>query len=298
MRIIGFAALLMLALASGISSADELSEATTPSIVWKTKAHPPIPLSVLSDMPGASAGCLVIGYHILKDGSVARQRVMQGAYTVDVPAPAQQVFAEAALKTMAGWSFEADHANAQPMFGWTAVGFAPSDGHSSPVIGTDQQDVRVRTACEIKDMVAWSERNAFPLDSPEVVRDGRIFAVPPEQPRAAFWVMTGQFIPPVYPPAAARAGVDGCVVVGFVVGNDGKTDQFRVMKSRPNGSVNGPAAKGLENAAIYAASKWRFSPGPDNPRRMPALLQIPVDFSLGGSSAGRPCNPVEISKKP
>lgn len=72
MRTFGSAMPLMLALASGVSSADELSEATKPSIVWKTKVHPLIPLAALSDMPGASAGCLVVGYHILKDGSVAK----------------------------------------------------------------------------------------------------------------------------------------------------------------------------------------------------------------------------------
>ncbi len=91
--------------------------------------------------------------------------------------------------------------------------------------------------------------------------------------------------------------MEGCVVVGFVVGNDGKADQFRMMKS-PGGPIGRSGAKALENAALYAASQWKFSPGPDNPRRMPALLQIPVDFSLGSSSTGRPCNPVDIGKLP
>ena len=164
------------------------------------------------------------------------------------------------------------------------------------MIETSRQDARVRAACDITDMAAWGERNALPVDSPEVVRDGRIFVPPPEQPRGAYWIIAGDLAPPTYPAGAAQVGVEGCVVVGFVVGNDGKTDQFRVMKSPRGSPIGRSGAKALENAALYAASQWKFSPGPDNPWRMPALLQIPVDFSLGSSSSGQPCNPVDISK--
>lgn len=297
MRIIESAALLALALVSGISLAAEWSEDTKPSIKWMPKTQALIPSEAVSGMPGASAGCLAVGYHILKDGSVANVRVMQGAYTRDVPAQAQQVFAQAVLKAVAGWTFRAKRGDEEPAFGWEVVGFAPIDGHPSPVIETVRQDARVRAACDIIDLATWAERNALPLDSPEIIRDGRILALPPEQPRAAVWIAARHLAPPVYPAAAARAGVEGCVVVGFVVGNDGKTDQFRVMKSF-GGPIERSGAKALENAALYAASQWKFSPGPDNPRRMPALLQIPVDFSLGSSSTGRPCNPVDINKLP
>lgn len=295
MRIIGSAVLLALALVSDISLAGESSEEKNPSQKWKPKTQALIPSEALSGVPGASAGCLAMGYHILKDGSVARVRVMQGAYTRDVPVSVQETFAQAALKTVAGWAFKGERGDEEPVFGWEVVGFAPVDGRPLPVIGTMRQDDRVRAACDITDLAAWGERNALPLDSPEIVRDGRILAPPPEQPRAAVWIVAGDLAPPRYPAEAARAGLEGCVVVGFVVGNDGKTDQFRVMKS-PGGPIGRPASKWLENAALYAASQWKFSPGPDNPRRMPALLQIPVDFSLGGSSINRPCNPVDIKK--
>lgn len=285
----------MLALASDVSLAGESSEEKNPSQKWLPRTQAPIPSETLVGVPSVSAGCLAVGYHILKDGSVARVRVMQGAYTRDVSASAQEAFAQAALKTVAGWTFKGKRGDEGPVFGWEVVGFAPIDGHPLAVIGTARQDVRVRAACDITDLAAWGERNALPLDSPEIVRDGRILAPPREQPRAAVWIAAGDLAPPRYPPEAARAGLEGCVVVGFVVGNDGKTDQFRVMKS-PGGPIGRSASKGLENAALYAASQWKFSPGPDNPRRMPALLQIPVDFSLGGTSMNRPCDPVDIEK--
>jgi len=215
---------------------------------------------------------------------------MRGAYTGNVQAQAQEAFIGRVLATVADWRFRSKQDKALPVFEQETVGFAPVEGRRTSVIGENVQDPRVRRECGEVDLAEWGERNALPVDSPGVVRDGRILVPSPDEP-GVFWVPMGGYTPPHYPRPAFEKSEQGCVVVGMVVGSDGKPDQFRIMKSRSN--RRGSAAKVLEDAAVYGASQWRFSPGPDNLQRMPALLQIPITFSID-SAKGVDCGIMDI----
>lgn len=290
MRILGQGGVLLLVLVAASAAAQ--SSDRKPLDNWKPKLQGTVSMEALAGMPDSSAGCLLVGYHILMDGSVAKVRVMQGAYTSDVPPQARDVFSERAVAAVAGWAFSPKQRSAVAMFGWEVVGFASIDGRLAPVLGAESQDRRVRAQCEFADLASWGERNALPVDSPGIVRDGRTLVPSPGEPNGAFWLVKGEASPPRYPRQAVVEGAQGCVVVGAVIGNDGRPDQFRVMRSRL--SLKGPAAKALEDAALYAVSQWRFSPGPDNPRRMPALLQFPVTYSLDGGSISSSCEAIEV----
>lgn len=65
-------------------------------------------------------------------------------------------------------------------------------------------------------------------------------------PRATFSV------PPVYPPEALLAGLDGTVDVGFTLSAAGVPEHVHVVASGPTGSFNA--------AAVEALSQWRFTP--------------------------------------
>lgn len=78
-------------------------------------------------------------------------------------------------------------------------------------------------------------------------------------------------VPPVYPPALRRAGVEGRVVVVFVVDEQGRVQDARVeQSSRPE----------FEAPALEAVRKWRFRPGQKEGKPVRTYLRQPIRFSL------------------
>ena len=79
-------------------------------------------------------------------------------------------------------------------------------------------------------------------------------------------------VTPVYPQLARRRGIEGVVVLKFVVNQIGEVEkEIQIVESVPI----------LDDAAIDALRRWRFSPGRDrdgNPVRV--LLEIPIRFTL------------------
>jgi protein TonB len=79
-------------------------------------------------------------------------------------------------------------------------------------------------------------------------------------------------VTPVYPQLARRRGIEGVVVLKFVVNQIGAVEnEIQIVDSVPV----------LDDAAIDALRRWRFSPGRDrdgNPVRV--LLEIPIRFTL------------------
>lgn len=63
---------------------------------------------------------------------------------------------------------------------------------------------------------------------------------------------------PEYPRRAALAGVQGCVTAAYDVRPDGRTDNFQVLDSKPNGVFS--------RAAVLALREWRY-PERDEPIR-------------------------------
>ena len=77
-------------------------------------------------------------------------------------------------------------------------------------------------------------------------------------------------VPPEYPQAARRAGIQGIVTVAGVVERDGSITRLSVMRSVP----------GLDQAALDCVAKWRFKPAMSGGEPVPALIAIPVRFRL------------------
>lgn len=59
-------------------------------------------------------------------------------------------------------------------------------------------------------------------------------------------------IPPRYPRAAARRGIEGIVKVAFTITKDGRVINPRVLSANPAGV--------FDKAAIKAVKKWKFTP--------------------------------------
>ena len=75
---------------------------------------------------------------------------------------------------------------------------------------------------------------------------------------------------PVYPALAQKARVTGVVVVEGVIGEDGRIQCARVVKSIPL----------LDQAALDAVSQWEFTPFSPNGTPIPLRLTMSVNFAL------------------
>lgn len=74
-----------------------------------------------------------------------------------------------------------------------------------------------------------------------------------------------------YPRAARQAGVEGRVVLQFIVRPDGSVEDVTVLKG-----VN----RWLDKAAIEAVKETEFTPGRQRDRAVPVRMTLPVTFRL------------------
>ena len=74
---------------------------------------------------------------------------------------------------------------------------------------------------------------------------------------------------PVYPKVAARAHIEGLVILEAIVDEDGVVQQVRVLRS-----INY-----LDEPAIAALKQWRYEPLMLNGQRMPFLLTVTMTFT-------------------
>jgi periplasmic protein TonB len=79
-------------------------------------------------------------------------------------------------------------------------------------------------------------------------------------------------VPPAYPPRARLRGMEGVVVVEFVVRPDGRTDEIRVVEAHPQGW--------FEDAARRAVQRWTFRPGMRGGQPVPVRLRQQIRFEL------------------
>jgi periplasmic protein TonB len=77
-------------------------------------------------------------------------------------------------------------------------------------------------------------------------------------------------VEPEYPPIAARAQVQGVVILEAVVDRHGRVEDVRVLRSIPL----------LDKAAITAVRQWRYSPLLLNGSAQRFVLTVTVSFSL------------------
>lgn len=279
-----------LVLCCGMAAAATSPTPKIPSPQWLPQGDlvmPPVPAGV----PVVSAGCLIIGHHIRTDGSVAAPRVLRGAFTANVNAQQIDAYTAAALRAAYAWRFRFDDkhkkheepAKPQAMFHMQTAGFAPAMDGGQLQLLSDLAKLpgNVREQCQVADLAAWGEANAIPVEQARQKNGDKILVKEAGNP-AVYWTSIGGLKPPTYPSGMVMALTDACIVVGFTVGADGVPDKFRIMSSKFSGPVPPPTRKGAENNAVFAASQWRFSPGPDNLIRMPEFMQVPISYRIRG----------------
>ena len=81
-------------------------------------------------------------------------------------------------------------------------------------------------------------------------------------------------VTPDYPEAARDRGIEGVVLLEVVIAKSGSVEpEIRIIESIPI----------LDQAAVTAVRRWRFSPGRDHGVPVRVLLQIPLRFTLQAS---------------
>jgi periplasmic protein TonB len=80
-------------------------------------------------------------------------------------------------------------------------------------------------------------------------------------------------VPPNYPAALRRAGVEGTVVLVFVLNESGRVEDPRVeSSSRPE----------FEQPAVDAVRRWRFRPGEKGGEAVRTYMRLPIRFRVPG----------------
>lgn len=79
-----------------------------------------------------------------------------------------------------------------------------------------------------------------------------------------------------YPEDAKRSGVEGRVLVRFVVDKQGRTSDYEVLRS---------ADERLEEAALAAVQATRFLPGRQRGEAVSVRMVLPIMFELADRSA-------------
>jgi periplasmic protein TonB len=103
-----------------------------------------------------------------------------------------------------------------------------------------------------------------PPPPPLPVPDAPIRLSAYEMPRKVFDVA------PRYPEIAARAGVQGTVIIEAVISVDGTVRDARVLKSQAL----------LDQAALDAVKQWRYAPTRLNGVAVPVIVTVTVQFRL------------------
>lgn len=274
-----------------------------------------LPLSLPTlpdDLLASSAGCVVVGLHLAPDGTTLKPRVMQGAFTKDVPPDSQKAFIAQALDASARWRFRYQpptnvpaavkrdvDAMAAPKWAFhrEVIGFASSspDGAPSAVVSAEKQDTRVAGQCQLEALAEWGKHNAIAVEAAKA-RTGDPVLVTRHAGDFRYWTASGDQAAPRFPVKAVRNGMDACVILGFMIGVDGVPSEFRIMSIRTVAPP--PISKEFEDAALGAAVTWRYEPGPDNLKRLPEFRQTPVKFDSDAGRTRIKCEVVDLSMPP
>jgi len=79
---------------------------------------------------------------------------------------------------------------------------------------------------------------------------------------------------PSYPTAAREQGLEGVVVLGVLVGVNGRAVEIAVRTSS--------GARTLDDAAVDAVTRWRFSPAREGRKAVESWVEVPLKFALRG----------------
>lgn len=81
---------------------------------------------------------------------------------------------------------------------------------------------------------------------------------------------------PDYPPAARRRGLEGTVLIRVLINPDGIPGEARLVG--PSGT------DALDQAALAAVLRWRFTPAREGNVAIAHWVDIPITFRLDGKS--------------
>jgi len=84
-------------------------------------------------------------------------------------------------------------------------------------------------------------------------------------------------VPPIYPPEAMAARVQGIVIIQAVIGSTGTVTDARVLRSIPQ----------LDQAALDAVRQWEFSPTLINGEPAAIIMSVTVNFQLPRQSGAQ-----------
>ena len=79
-------------------------------------------------------------------------------------------------------------------------------------------------------------------------------------------------VPPIYPMRARRRGIEGWVKVRFIVTEEGRVEDIRVLASRPQ--------KIFDRPVLRCVSDWRFTPGTVGGVPVKTWVETTVRFDL------------------
>ena len=103
---------------------------------------------------------------------------------------------------------------------------------------------------------------AAPLAVGKPPSEGRETILPPKKTRN---------VPPVYPPGAIQARVQGIVILEAEISPTGCVRYLTVLRGLP---------MGLDVAALRAVSEWAYTPTLLNGQPVPVLMTVTVQFTL------------------
>ena len=78
-------------------------------------------------------------------------------------------------------------------------------------------------------------------------------------------------VDPVYTDVARKAHIEGLVIVETIIDRDGNVTDVRILKGLP---------MGLDQSAIDAVKRWKFTPGSLNGQPVPVIFTLTVNFKL------------------
>ena len=144
----------------------------------------------------------------------------------------------------------------------------PPEGIREETLAHPQADIPTFTPGDLTGSVVGDARGIVepPLPPPppkviEPVRPGGLVKMPTKI----------HVQPPVYPPMAVAARVQGTVVIEAIISTTGTVQDARVITS---------PSRLLDQAALDAVRQWVFTPTLLNGTAVPIILTVKVDFTL------------------
>jgi protein TonB len=101
-----------------------------------------------------------------------------------------------------------------------------------------------------------------------------IVSAPPPPPRRVGGAIKAPVkvvnVPPIYPELAQRTRVEDVVILETVIDESGNVTSARVLRGHPL----------LNQAALDAVQRWRFTPARLNDEIIPVVMTVTVQFKL------------------